>query len=286
MIVSAIGFSVIQGTTKYLGDSVGAWTKAFYRSFFGIIFLVIWLVAANKKIVFNNIPVLLSRGIFGGLSLAFSFLAIDILDLSRATFYLYTYPIIAPFFASLFFKERFKALYVIPLIISCFGIFFISSINDFSFSYKDIIGVASGLFAGIAISTLKELRKTNEAESIYFCFCFISIIVCALGAFYFNESFFKFNIISGFSFKGIWIFLILVGALATVSQLFMTYSYKNLSTTLASILSLFTMPLSVLYGVFIFKEKVGALSIFGGLLIFASAVISGLVEKDIIRLKK
>ncbi len=281
MIFSAIGFSIVQSSVRYLGPSVSSYTKAFYRSLFGLIFLLIWMIITKKKLVFSNKPVLLLRGFMGGLSLVFSFWCIDIYDLSHATFYLYTFPIFAPFFSSLFFREKFKLIYIVPLFISIIGIFFISSINGFTLTYKDLIGLASGISAGIAISTLKELRKTNEAETVYFAFTFISIIVCTLGIIFQKNQYWAFPLTANFNIWNILVILILIGFVSTVAQVLMTTSYKALSTTLASILSILTMPIVTLIAIFIFKEKCNMLNIFGGILIFIAAITIAIIDNKI-----
>lgn len=278
MIFSSLGFCIVQALVKYLDTSVSSWTKAFYRSFFGIIFLLIWMLYKRKKFVFNNKPILFVRGFAGGLSLAFSFWCIDTYDLAHATFYLYTFPIFAPIFSALFFKENFKLAYIIPLITAFAGIVLNSSINEFSFSHKDIIGLLSGITAGIAISTLKTLRKTNDAEIIYFSFTFISIFVCILGIIFQKEQYFLFPVTTVFSFTQAFVLLLLIGFFATISQVLMTTSYKTLSTALASILSLLTMPIVTVIAIFIFKEQCHILNLIGGLLIFLSGIAVALID--------
>ncbi|MBN2546883.1 MAG: EamA family transporter, partial [Spirochaetes bacterium] len=90
MTLSAVGFALVQSSVKFLGPSVSSWTKAFYRGLFGFVFLIIWLFIIRKKPVFNNKFLLVVRGIAGAFGLVFSFWAIDLVDLSHATIYLYT----------------------------------------------------------------------------------------------------------------------------------------------------------------------------------------------------
>jgi drug/metabolite transporter (DMT)-like permease len=280
MFLSTIGFSIVQAIVKYLDASVSSWAKGFYRSAFGLLFLIIWMIIAGKGIKFHNIKVLITRGLFGGLSLAFSFWTIELLSLSHATLYLYIYPMFAPLFAMFFYKEKFRILSMIPLAAAMIGVYFVASPDrGFMFSYKDIIGISGGIFAGIAISSLKELRKTDTSENIYFFFCSAGLIICLLGVLFRNDQYIAAPLNNIFSPAVVWILLIFMGLISTVSQLLMTEAYKSLSTATGSIISLLTMPIVTVVAILAFKENFKLTTLFGGVLIFLSAIGVTLISK-------
>jgi len=283
MIISALGFAIVQSIAKFLGPTVSPWAKALYRSLIGLIFLLLYFFIYRKKIVLKNVPILFIRGFTGALSLIFVFWTIDIYDLSHATLYLYTYPIFAPLFSSVFYKEKFHAIYLIPIILSISGVYFIADPTGFSFSYKDIIGLSSGILAGIAISSLKHLRKTDSPENIYLCFCLISSIVCFIGIIFKSDQYLSIPRSNDLPVYLIWILLISLGLFATAAQLSMTIAYKSLSTTVGTIISLLTLPVVTFIAIIFFKEAFPVYLIIGGILIFISALSVTLIKRYIIK---
>jgi len=280
MSLSAVGFAVVQSIVKFLGPSVSSWTKAFYRSFFGFIFLLLWLLIIKMKPVFNNKFLLLVRGLAGAMGLVFSFWAIDLVDLSHATIYLYSFPVYATIFSSLIYRNPFKLWYILPLMLSFTGVIIIASPGNYTFTFGDIIGISSGIVSGIAVSTIRELHKTDKAENIYFSFTFISIIFCAIGIGLKEDQTWTINELRNIPVYAVFILLIFTGLIATVSQLFMTWSYKHLDVHTGSILQLLTMPIVTFIAIVIFKEPFKMNTIWGGIMIFAAAAIVSFPSKN------
>ena len=105
MVSSAFCFCLVQSLVKYLGPSVDSWAKAFFRGVFGLIALIIWITLTKKTLSFNNKKILFLRGFTGSIALLLSFWNIDLLGLSLANLYLYTFPVFAPLFSTLFYKR-------------------------------------------------------------------------------------------------------------------------------------------------------------------------------------
>jgi drug/metabolite transporter (DMT)-like permease len=280
MSLSVIGFTCVQTFVKLLGPSVGGWTKAFYRSVFGLAFLLVWKIANRSGFKISNVPLLLLRGIVGGLALSFSFLAIDLVDLSRSTLYLYMYPIFAPVFSVLLFKEKLVPKMLLPLVIACIGVVLVSDIKTLAFSFGDIIGIASGILAGVAIATVRELRKTDTPEDIYLGFLFVSLAVCAIGVSVSPGQSWMVPLDSRFPVPVVWTLLVVIGAAATLGQLSMTYAYRVLSTSAGSLISLLVMPIVTAIAVLFFGEALHLTTIVGGILIFGSAIVSSILSAN------
>ncbi len=274
MLLSVVGFSCLQTLVKLVGPSVYGWTKAFYRSVFGLAFLVIWKTATGSGIRIVNKPLVILRGVAGGLALSFSFLAIDMVDLSRATLYLYIYPIFAPLFSSLLFKERLLPRTLIPLVVASVGVVLVSDIKSLSFTPGDLIGIASGILAGVGIAAVRELRKTDTPEDIYLGFLIVSLVVCGVGTTLSQAGSWAVPRDSAFPAWLVWLLLVMIGAAATFGQLFMSYAYRVLPTATGSLVSLLVMPIVTVIAILFFGESMSPATVIGGIMIFGSAVVS------------
>lgn len=273
MILSALGFAIVQSLIKFLGPNLGAWLKAFYRSFFGLITLVLWMVLTQNKPRFNNIKLLVLRGVAGGLAMGFMFWAIELIELSRSVLYLYTYPVYTTLFSAIFFKEKFKPWILIPLAGAIGGIVLITDPQGFTLSLGDVVGILSGIFAGFATSSVRELRKTDKPESIYLSFSMIALLVCALVVTFKPGEGWLFSMTGNYDSWFIWLILLLIGTAATAAQLWMTTAYCCLSAATGSIISLVTVPLVVMVSIVVFNESLKLFTVLGGVLIFISTVI-------------
>jgi drug/metabolite transporter (DMT)-like permease len=278
MSISVIGFSIMQGLVKYLGPGVTGWTKAFYRSVFGLVFLIAWKIGKRSGFRITNIPLLILRGVVGGISLSFSFWAIDLLDLSRSTLYLYIYPIFAPLFSALIFREKLRPRMIIPLCISCAGVVLVSNISSLAVSFGDIIGLGSGIIAGVAIATVRELRKSDTPEDIYLGFLLVSLVVCGIGVTVVPGQSWVIPLDAHLPIGAVWAILIVIGGTATIGQLSMTYSYRVLPTSVGGVIGLLAMPCITLIAIFFFNEPFRITTIIGGILIFGSAILSSILS--------
>jgi len=282
LFVSVLGFAAVQSIVKFIGPSVTSWAKAFYRSLFGFIFLAIWMIIKRHKYDFNNYLLLILRGVSGTLSLICVFWAIDLIDLSHATFYLYTYPVFAPLFSSIIFKEKFKKIYFIPILLSLIGLYLLISPENNALSIYDLFGILSGIFAGFAISCVKELRKINQSEDIYFFFCVAAIVFSFFAILIKKDQSF---VIFSFPGKSVYftvVILIVLGFFATVAQVTMTEAYKYVPTAFGSVVSLLTMPIVAVIAIVYFKEPFTYETVFGGVIIFTSAILATYFYKKIV----
>jgi drug/metabolite transporter (DMT)-like permease len=278
MFLSVIGFVCVQTLVKFIGPSVFGWTKAFYRSVFGLAFLLAWKLINKSGFRITNIPLLLLRGTVGGFALSFSFLAIDMVDLSRSTLYLYMFPIFAPVFSVVFFREKLTLRTIITLVIAIIGVVLVSDIKTLDFTLGDIIGISSGLLAGVAIATVRELRKTDTPEDIYLGFLVVSLVVCGIGVSVSPGEGWKVPLDSHFPEWLVWVLLVLIGGAATMGQLFMTYAYRVLTTATGSQISLLVMPIVTAIAIIFFGEESHPATIVGGILIFGSAIVSSKIS--------
>jgi drug/metabolite transporter (DMT)-like permease len=70
----------------------------------------------------------------------------------------------------------------------------------------------------------------------------------------------------------IWILLIAIALFSALSHIFVTIAYHSLSTAVASIMTMLTLPITAVIAVFYFREALTVYKIVGGLLIIAAGI--------------
>ena len=275
MLASVLLFTVVHAMVKYLGGSVSSWAKAFYRSILALVSLLAWFLIRRNPFRVYNLPVLVIRGVVGGLALAFSFWTVELKGLSSSIFYLYSYPIFAPIVTSLFYREPFEKTLIVPLLVSVIGIFFLAGHpGSFSFGFGDLTGILSGVLGGIAIASVREGRKKNESDIVYLSFIVFSIPVTTAGILLIPGESFIIPQAPRPDLAAIWISLMVLGTAATFAQMSMTEAYKVLTTQTGPLISLLQVPLTALIAFLLFNEKPTWSVLTGGALILLGAALS------------
>lgn len=275
-LISVLGFSFNQTLVRWLGTAADTWAKALFRSFFGLMALLFWVLMKRIKLRFRNYPLLLVRGIAGGISLGLSFHAIDLLGLTKATLYLYSYPLFSPLFATLFFKEKFRASYLVPMAVAGLGLYLFAWPWQLSSQPGELIGLVCCISTALAISTLHRLGETESSSSIYFVFCAASLVVCLSGALFTPGALVipREGTIDG---GIIWVAFVLLGITSTVGQLFMTEAYRFIPTVFGSLLSLAIIPITLVIDTVGFHQPLRPLTVAGAILILLAGGLSTLL---------
>jgi drug/metabolite transporter (DMT)-like permease len=188
----------------------------FARNLTGLLILLPWIMLGTGQTwrtgVFKQH---LWRALTGITAMYGFFYAIAKLPLSTAMVFTYSSPIFIPIVASIFLKEAMTARAWTAAIIGFIGVLLVCRPHDGALSYVAIIGVCSSFLAATAFVTVRALGKSEPAARIVFYFALISTLISALPLIWAGRAL---NIHE----LGL---LIIVGVLATVSQLCMTRAY-------------------------------------------------------------
>jgi drug/metabolite transporter (DMT)-like permease len=272
MLLSVFGLAVMQSLARYLGPSVSSWTKTFYRSLFTVFFVLAWMLIRKEKIRFNNWPLLLIRGLAGGISITFFFWAIDLIGLLDATLYLYVYPVFAILSAVLLFKERFSLWILVPLGAALAGLYLIVNPSFQGFTLGHGIGIATALLGGLARAALRQLRKTDSPSNIVILFMALAVVLSGTGVVLLPDQSWRFDPSTGLSAATIWPLLVSIGLFSAFAHIMVTVAYQRLSTATASIMTMLILPITALIAVLYFHEPLTVNKIAGGLLITAAGI--------------
>ena len=230
-----------------------------------LVFIILYIF---KLISFHpvNRKLLFLRSFLGAIALMLWFYSISSISLSKAVFYLYSYPLYTALFSILFYREKIYIEQVVGMLSVIMGLISLSGFWAFDFNIKDTLGILSGFFAGFAMSVLHRVRKTDEPWTIVIFFLVISSFVSIPFA------------ITKFSFFNIqtWSLLIFIVVIATTGQVLMTYSYKYCSAVQGSIVSSTSVVFPAVLGSFLLGEVMTGSTFIGGFLIIAGGIVSSI----------
>lgn len=277
MIFASLLFAFMGAAAKELSDSMSSIEVVFFRNVFGVILILLSIYKSPLNQVGGKLWLLIFRGIAGFVALLFFFYNIAQIPLGEAMTFSKTSTIFSAIFAYLFVQEKLGFKGWIGVFVGFIGILFITKFDGSNLDKTDYLGILCGVGAGLAYTSIRELRKFYDSRAIVLSFMTIGtigpLILLIIGEFYTNEKldflFAKFVMPSGSD----WLFIILLGLFATFAQIFMTKAYSHAKAGIIGTISYSNIAFSIILGLFLGDNFPDIWIIFGILLI----VVSGLL---------
>jgi len=267
MVGSAGAFCVMASLAKY-ASFLDPYRTTFFRFVIGLGLLGVAALFGKPKLRFVKGWLLFSRGLTGSAAVFFLFLSIMNLGIAKGTILSYSFPIFASIMSVLFFKERMGVLKWGAIAVAFVGIYLLAGegnggVTTFgTFGKYEALALFGAVLSAISIVSIKRLHETDSTYAIFFAQCVIGIWLMIVPA---NLAPRPIGCFGGILLLGIGIF-------ATVGQLLLTESYRHLSVSSGSILSVLVPVLNFFAGVVIFHEHVSFWSVVGSLLILTSCI--------------
>jgi len=269
MLSSSVLFSFMAILVKVLSNTISSFEIVFFRCFISVLIILVMVMLGKVEFKVKEKEKAVFRGIMGGISILLYFHSITLTSVSNAVLLSYTYPIFAPIFSAMYLKEHLTKENIAFILTAFLGIFLVFHFDFSSLNIGDLLALISGITSGMAIVSIRELRKTESSWMIVFSFVLAGSI--------FSLFFLKGNIAVPNKF-GL-LFLLLVGIFGTIGQFFMTYAYKHCSTALGGVISMSSVVITAILSIMIFHETLSLSMIIGGILILASATFFSLKEQ-------
>ena len=253
MLIASFSFAIMGAFAKLASQSMSSLEVVFFRSLFGVV--IIGYAVYKKPMTHSGGKpfLLLFRGTIGFLALLAYFYNIANIPLGDAVTFSKTSPIFTAIFAWLFLKEKLSFSAWLAVFIGFGGILLITQPTGIGFSKYDVLGIFSGVGAALAYTSVRELRNYYDTRAIVLSFTLVGsigpIILFLLSKyFYIYELDFmlgEFVLPQGI----VWIYIIGVGLLGTLSQFFMTKAYAETKAGIVGAVSYTNIVFSILFGV-------------------------------------
>ena len=262
MLISALGFTFMSVTVKYLKD-IPLFEKVFFRNLVSLV-IAFYLIKKSSAPVFGqrkNQLALLARAGFGLAGVILNFYAISHLTLADSTMLGKLSPIFVTIMACLFLKEKIDKEQIIGIFITFGGALLVIK-PEFSLSIiPSIAGLLSAAAAGIAYTLLRYLKDKESPDTIVFYFSIVSVLETL--PFVLND-----YIVPDSTQL---MLLLATGLFASVGQFGITYAYKYSKATEVSIYNYSAIVFGIILGFIFFHEIPDMLSLLGGAIIIGIA---------------
>jgi len=277
MLFASLLFAIMGAFAKELSSNMSSVEVVFFRNVFGV-FIIMYSIYKKPLSQKGGKPfLLLFRGTVGFLALLMFFYNISQISLAEAMTFSKTSTIFSAIFAYFFVQEKLGGRGWLGIFIGFIGIMLITGFDGSQLDKTDWLGILTGVGAGLAYTSIRELRKYYDSRAIVLSFMSIGtigpLLLMALSPYYSGETF-DF-VIAPFVMpkQDEWIIILLLGIVATFAQIYMTKAYSCAKTGIIGTISYSNIVFSIILGILLGDSFPHIWIILGIILI----VISGLL---------
>jgi len=258
MLIASFTFAVMGAFAKLASQEMSSLEVVFFRNIFGVALIGLSIYKKPMTHTGGRPFLLLFRGTMGFLALLAYFYNIAHIPLGDAVTFSKTAPIFTAIFAWLFLNEKLSLKGWLAVFVGFGGILLITQPSAVGFSKYDILGVFSGVGAALAYTSVRELRNFYDTRAIVLSFTFVGTVGPLF--LFFISSYFevasldfmlgKFVIPQGV----VWVYVIGLGVLGTLSQYFMTKAYGETKAAIVGTVSYTNIIFAIMVGVILGDE--------------------------------
>lgn len=267
MVVAGFLFGCMGVFVKLGAEFFSSAELVFYRSLFGLVFLFAIVRTQRLPLATPYWRKHLWRGLSGFVALMLFFYAIGALPLATAVTLNYTSPLFLAFLSVLVLRERLHWPLVAATLLGFFGVLLLLQPT---FQHDQLtaglMGLISGLFAGVAYLNVKQLGKLGEPS---YRVVFYFTLLCTVG----GGLWMALHVFHPITLHNFWL-LLGMGTSATLAQLAMTQAYRVGKTLVVGSLAYSAVVFASLWGILLWGEVLSATSWLGVALIVFSGIIA------------
>ena len=254
MLGSALISALNGGLTKILSYDISALEIVFFRNLIGVFIIIYTLKHTAAKLSGGKISLLFSRGVFGFIAMILFFYTITIIPLGEAITLNKTSPFFVTLLAYFLLHEHLSKRVFIALVMGFIGVILITKPFGMSFSYVDFLGILGGFFAAAAYTTIKKIKNIYDSRVIVLSFVGIGTLLPAL--LFLAAPFVNVPESLAFLFPAfivpknlnIWLLIILMALISTLSQWLLTKAYSTSNLGIIGVVSYTNIPFAIGFG--------------------------------------
>lgn len=250
----------------------------FVRFLFSSLLLIAlaWIGLARPRP--RNWRLLFWRGLLGGLSVSTYYVALQLTSSGKGALLNYTHALWANLFAVTILRRKPGPGFWWILALAGAGLWLVLDPDFSRVNRGDALGLLSGIFGGAAILTVKDLRRTDDAVTIFSSFSYLGLVTAivpygiALSPDHELGELWKWTDAIG------WSALLAMAAASMIGQLLFTHAYADTSIPMGTILSLTVPAIAALVGWTLLDEPLEAQFLVGAAMILVACGALGMQE--------
>ncbi|HIC12090.1 MAG TPA: DMT family transporter [Sulfurimonas sp.] len=277
MLIASFTFAIMGAFAKLASPTIPSLEVVFFRNLAGVIIVGTAILKEPMKHIGGKPYLLFFRGFIGFIALLAFFYNIAHISLGDAMTYSKTSPIFTAVFAYLFLHEKLSFKGWLAIFVGFIGILFITQPSDLGFSKYDLLGIFSGVGAALAYTSVRELKSYYDTRAIVLSFMMtgtLGPLVLFMVSPYVETNDLDFIFSEFVMPEGIiWLYLLLMGVLATISQLLMTKAYGEAKAGVVGAVSYSNIFFSIIVGVLLGDMLPSLSTTFGIVLIILAGIM-------------
>ena len=254
MLVSALISALNGAIAKVLSEDISALEIVFFRNLLGVLFIVAMLKHTPTKLPGGQLHLLLLRGLLGFSAMILFFYTITAIPLGVAITLNKTSPLFVTILAFFLLKERLSPTGIFSLLIGFLGVGLITKPLALSFSYEHFLGLAGGLLAAAAYTTIKKIKHLYDARVIVLSFMgmgtLLPLLLFMLSPYVQAPTYLQFlfpNFVWELS-SLTWMLIATMGVISTLSQYLLTRAYSASKAGIIGVISYTNIPFALGFG--------------------------------------
>lgn len=265
LALSALLFSLMGVGIREVSSGVNNETVVFFRSLVGVLFfLPLLLVKGTRPLKTGRVKAHLWRTTYGLAAMYCFFYAIAHLPLADAMLFTYSAPVFTPVLAWWLLKEPLTKRMLATSAIGLVGVLLVAKPSQALFDALALVGLAASILAALAFVSIREMSNSEPAFRIVFYFSLFSALISAVPLSWAWQPLDQQQL-------GL---LLLIGLLATVSQIVMSKAYALAPPGLIGPFAYLAIVFAGILAWLRWGETPDTASLLGATLIFAAGLFS------------
>ena len=273
-IGSVLIFIVMSALIKATADRVPAGEAVFFRSFFAMPVILVWLIWRRELRVGLRAAKPMGhvwRGLVGTLAMGLGFAGLAYLPLPEVTALGYAAPLMTVIFAAMFLGEEVRAFRISAVILGLVGVLIVLSprlsVLSGGMGHREAFGavlvLGGAVFAGLAQVFIRKLVMTEATAAIVFYFSLTATLLSFVTL----------------PFGWVWptapeaALLIGAGLLGGVAQILLTSSYRHADASLVAPFDYASMIFALAIGYLVFDEVPTLVMMAGASLVVGAGIL-------------
>lgn len=275
MLVAAFFSACAGGFAKVLSGYMEPLEVVFFRNIVGMLLILISLPNKPLQQTGGRPILLLFRGVIGSLAVMAWFYNVAHISLANAMTFSNTSPVFTAIFAWIFLKEKIGARGWIAIFIGFIGLIFIMKPDGLKLDTSDLLGIFSGVGAGLAYTSIRELRKYYDPRTIVLAFMTTGSVGSSILLFSPIQVNLPGFITAGFIIpQGImWFYIAGLGIFSLLMQTLMTKAYALTKAGIVGAVSYTNILFSMMIGFMLGDSLPDIIGALGMLLIICSGIL-------------
>lgn len=263
-VTASFLFALMNAAAKFLSSHLTVPEVVFYRGLIGVA-LTVWIMRRNRiPFKVKNWPLLVSRGVFGGVSLLMAFLAISSIALAEASFLAHLSPLFTVCLGFIILQERMPQGFTPLFLLSCLGALLVAAPWKAELhSFYATVGVLGAILASSASLAIRQLSKDHNNYTIMLGFLGVATV---LPIPFIDWT--RFSIPKGWAA----VVTIFLGTVSFLAQYCLTQAYRLEKAGLVATARYVGILFNIFLGYLIWREVPDWSSFLGGSLILVSCL--------------